>query len=135
MNQQEGFANVFICPRCGASTVLDKQTTVCSGCGISLIAPCPRCNANVAPLDRYCHNCGLDLEQETRKAVKIGKSNWAKLGLALVIIGAILIIATPVVFFMAVMSGNVTVTLGIAMRGFLVGLFNVGVGLWLMRKY
>jgi len=135
MNQQKEFANVFICPRCGAHTVLDEQTTVCSGCSISLIAPCPRCNSDIVPLDQYCPKCGLDLEQETRKVVKAGRSNWAKFGLALVIIGTTIIIAMPILLFMAPMSDNIEVTLGITVRGFLVGMFNIGVGLWFMRKH
>eukprot|EP00668_Euglena_longa_P017475 GGOE01021885.1.p1 GENE.GGOE01021885.1~~GGOE01021885.1.p1 ORF type:complete len:407 (-),score=46.56 GGOE01021885.1:313-1533(-) len=50
-----------LCVVCQAG-VLDS---ICTGCGAPADCWCPSCGANVRPIDRFCHSCGMALQQPT----------------------------------------------------------------------
>lgn len=101
MNKPKQFAYMFICPRCGATTMLEEDTQFCTGCGISLVAPCPRCNTPVPPRYRYCQKCGMDLGEQPELVITSRPSWIQRNPNILILLGVVIvmIIALPLMFY------------------------------------
>ena len=55
-----GVTQMMKCSNCG--TVNTDAHNFCRECGTGLARPCPRCAAAVQPLDKFCGQCGRQLE-------------------------------------------------------------------------
>lgn len=125
-----GMEQMLICSNCRTQNSIGQR--FCIGCGMPLTISCPNCGADMPPTSKFCTNCGVQFILSTQQPVKErkGKSGWAIFGMILLTTGILCLVSIPVILLTS--SGDIEGILWI--RATIVGIFNISVGLSLMRK-